>query len=167
MSRALSPAARNSLANRQAFLARKLSARPRNRIADAVDHLLAARRFHAPMIALLATRLRYGDALPILAAMVEPNRNRDTIAVPGILAEMPPIDVMLWRLALRFGVRSSETRGLTLAPLTLDGLRQSRTDASRLVLAAIGELDAWPSASRRERAAYCLNALITFRRAAS
>jgi hypothetical protein len=164
MSRALSPSVKNSLSHRQAFLARKLSARPRNRLSDAVDCLLSARRFHARMIALLAARLRYGEAMAILAAIVEPDR--DTLNVPGILIEAPSLDVLLWRLALRFGLRSSDTRGRTLAPLTLDDIRRSGTGESRLVLAAIGEID-WPSASRRERAAYCLNALTAFRRDSS
>lgn len=167
MSRALPLLQRLSLSSRRAAMARDLSAKPRCPAEEAVDNLLSGRCFQGETIAFLATRLRYADAIHSLAYVAEPDRTQE-FRLPSILTENARADVTLWRLSVRLGFRPLEShRNSTLTAVTLDELRQSQTAASRLVLAAIGELD-WPLASRRERAAYCLNALIqAFRRAVS
>jgi hypothetical protein len=131
-----------------------------------VDRLLAASRYHARVIGALAARHRYADAVRRLTSIVEPNG----VELPAIFAERMSANARLWRIGVRFGLRPrQETHGRTLVPITLAELRErGRTyELARVALAAFGEPPVWTTAHRLERAAYCLNRLITTRQAVS
>lgn len=144
-----------------------ISAQRPARAVVAAHRLLAAPRFHARMVTMLATRRHFPEAADTLAGVAEPDPTREC-RLPAILTTPMFDDVRLRRLALRFGFLDSETPARKrLKPVTRDALCRAKAKAkkaaARLVLAAAGER-AWATASHRERAAYALNRLIAAQR---
>jgi hypothetical protein len=127
----------------------------------AVEHLLSARRFQVRAIRALARRTRYADAANHLGVIA------DSDDLPRLLAEHCANELRMWRLALIFGLER-QTNERTLNPLSLKELRERgrEDERARMVLCAYGEID-WGGASARERAAFCLNGLVTARLAFS
>jgi hypothetical protein len=136
----------------------RMSAR-RDRITLTADHMLAASRFSSHAIRALSHRSRFPEAAHFFASIAEPDRTQN-FELPGLLHESTEGPLRLWRLAMCFGLES-QTSDRTLRPLSLTELRQrARTEpAARMTLAAYGEIQ-WSVASARERAAYCLHALV-------
>lgn len=161
MSRRLTQSTVLQLASHRATRARvaRISAQRSSPVIRAADRLLFAKRFHPRMIAALAVRSRFAESVSHLAKFAEPDRTHN-FELPGLLHEPVDEPIRIWRLVIWAGLEGRDSNR-TLHPLSLEEIRQrARAEpAARLTLAAIGEIT-WGAATRRERAAFCLQALI-------
>jgi hypothetical protein len=165
MSFALSTGQKSSISLRARRLA--LSSQKIDRESRFIDLLLDAPRFHPRAIRALATTQSYARAARHLErALAKPQRSPSPRelerltsfgALTTALWERTADSTRLFRIAVIFEAVSPHHP----ARLTLEEFRGRSDEGARLTLAACGVIPDWRAASCRERAARCLNALVT------
>lgn len=126
------------------------------KIETTIGRLLASDRIEPERIAELASPLQYACAVKSLIR--EAKIDDATFAI--LLKPPATARVAAFRAARTFGVITRDDEAL---PMTLEILRGLKCEAAFCAVASLGEI-AWPRASRRVRAVFCLCALIGIRR---
>jgi hypothetical protein len=137
-------------------------------IESRIDAALNAAQFDDSIVASLADRAVYANAVRILVLRVTGGETNNAI-IPALFDHA---HVRLWRVALALGVITVARHNSVFPKFTLESITaiarsgtfapyRCNRAAARLALAALGHLlHDWNGANRRERAAFLLGILV-------